>query len=627
LTPFGQVPLADDIVRCVRRGELRFLACGSVDDGKSTLIGRLINDAAGLLEDQAKALHEDSRRFGTCNGALDFALLVDGLEAEREQGITIDVAYRFFSTGQRAFVVADAPGHRQYTRNMVTGASNAELAVLLVDARKGILDQTRRHAAIVALLGIRHVVLAVNKIDLVDFAEARFRKIETAFAAIAAPLGFGSVVAIPLSARHGDNVATRRARTNWYAGPTLIEHLETVETDQDLAEGPFRFAVQWVNRPNGDFRGFAGTVASGRVAVGDRVVVAASGRVAEVARIVTLDGDLKLATTGRSVTLTFKDEIDLGRGDLLADPKNRPTVGRRLAAELVWMNEAPALPGKRYLLKIGTTTVPATITRIANTLDIESLQRVPDRALELNSIGRVEIETAIPIAFDPYLDNRRTGAFLLIDAAAGDTVAAGMAIASLDRATNVHHQPADVTPAIRERAKGQRAMVVWLTGLPGSGKSTIANAVERKLVALGRQTMLLDGDNLRQGLNADLGFDAASRSENVRRVGEVAKLMADAGLIVLVALVSPFHADRARARSLLPEGRFLEVFVDTPVEICRLRDPKGLYAKAERGKVANVTGRDQIYEPPKIPDLVLRTLDLHPEQAADLVIAKVLGHS
>jgi bifunctional enzyme CysN/CysC len=607
------------------RGELRFLACGSVDDGKSTLIGRLIADAGGLLDDQAKALREDSRRFGTCNGAVDFALLLDGLEAEREQGITIDVAYRFFSTARRAFVVADTPGHRQYTRNMATGASNAELAVLLVDARKGVLEQTRRHAAIVALLGIRHLVLAVNKIDLVGFAAASFREIEAAFAAVARPLDFSSVVAIPLSARHGDNVTARSARTGWYRGPSLLEHLETVRTDAEAADRPFRFAVQWVNRPNADFRGFAGTVASGRVAVGDRVVAASSGRIAEVARIVTFDGDLATAAAGRSVTLVFRDEIDIGRGDLLADPKNRPTVARRLAADLVWMDEAPALPGKRYLLKVGTATVPAAITRIANTLDVESLARLPGGVLELNGIGRVEIETAAPVAFDPYDDNRRTGAFILIDAATLGTVAAGLAVASLDRSTNVHHQPEDVTPQVRARAKGQRATVVWLTGLPGSGKSTIANAVERRLVALGRQTMLLDGDNLRQGLNADLGFDAASRTENVRRVGEVAKLMADAGLIVLVALVSPFRADRARARSLMPEGRFLEVFVDTPAEICRLRDPKGLYAKAERGKVENVTGRDQPYEPPESPDLVLRTLELDPEQAAELVIEKVLG--
>jgi bifunctional enzyme CysN/CysC len=624
LTPDMSLPSTCGTSSPGRRSELRFLACGSVDDGKSTLIGRLINDAAGLYEDQIRALQDDSRRFGTNGEGIDFALLLDGLEAEREQGITIDVAYRFFATARRAFVVADTPGHRQYTRNMVTGASNAELAVLLVDARKGLVDQTRRHAAIVSLLGIRHVVLAVNKIDLVDFSEDRFQDIEAAFATFAASLGFSSVAAIPLSARLGDNVASRSERMPWYAGPPLLGYLETVETIAETEKAPLRFPVQWVNRPDSDFRGLAGTVASGRVAVGDRIVVAASGRVAEVARIVTFDGDLAEAQAGRSVTLTLKDEIDVGRGDMLADPKNRPVVARRFTADLVWMDETQAVPGKRYLLKIGTATVPATLAHVTDTLDIDSLDRIPAADLALNAIGRVEIETATPVAFDPYGDNRVTGAFILIDTSSLGTVAAGMALRSLDRATNVHHQPEDITPAIRERSKGQHAMIVWLTGLPGSGKSTIANAIERKLVAMGRQTMLLDGDNLRQGLNADLGFDTASRSENVRRVGEVAKLMVDAGLIVLVALVSPFRADRKRAAALLPEGRFLEVFVDTPVDICRQRDPKGLYAKAESGKVANFTGRDQAYEVPENPDLVLRTTELKPEDAADRVIERVL---
>jgi bifunctional enzyme CysN/CysC len=405
----------------------------------------------------------------------------------------------------------------------------------------------------------------------------------------------------------------------------LLAHLEIVETDPEAAEGPFRFPVQWVNRPDGDFRGFAGTVASGRVAVGDQVVVSVSGRLAEVARIMTFDGDLQSAVARRSVTLTLKDDVDVGRGDLLADPKNRPVVARRFAADLVWMDETPTVPGRRYLLKIGTATVAAVLARVVDGLDVESLQRTPAAELGLNAIGRCEIETATPVAFDPYADNRATGAFILIDGSSFATVAAGMMVKSLDRATNVHHQPEDITPAIRERAKGQRAMVVWFTGLPGSGKSTIANAVERKLVARGRQTMLLDGDNLRQGLNADLGFDAVSRSENVRRVGEVAKLMADAGLIVLVALVSPFRADRSRAAALLPEGRFLEVFVDTPVDVCRQRDPKGLYAKADSGRVANFTGRDQVYEVPECPDLVLRTMELRPEDAADRVIERVLG--
>jgi bifunctional enzyme CysN/CysC len=622
--PDTLAPPANDALPLATRSELRFLACGSVDDGKSTLIGRLINDASGLPEDQIASLRDDSRRFGTTEDEFDFALLLDGLEAEREQGITIDVAYRFFSTARRAFVVADTPGHQQYTRNMATGASNAELAILLVDARKGLVEQTRRHAAIVSLLGIRHVVLAVNKIDLVDFSEARFREIEAAFTAFAEPLAFHSVVSIPLSARLGDNVAQRSDRTPWFAGPALLGHLETVETDLDAAEAPFRFPVQWVNRPDGEFRGYTGTVASGRVAVGDRIVVAGSGRTTAVARIVSFDGDLPAVSAGRSVTLTLADEVDVIRGDVLADPKRRPGVTRRFAADLVWMDDIPAAPGKRFLLKIGTATVPATVSRIADTLDVDSLRRVPASGLSLNAIGRVEIEAAQPTAFDPYSENRQTGAFILIDRSTLRTAAAGMVVDSLETARDVHRHAETVTPALRAELKAQQPLVVWLTGLPGSGKSTIANIVERKLVGLGRQTMLLDGDNLRQGLNADLGFDEAGRSENVRRVGEVAKLMADAGLITVVALVSPFQADRTRAAGLMPEGRFLEIFVEAPVELCRQRDPKGLYEKADRGKVANLTGRDQRYEPPSDPALVLNTAELSAEAAADRVVDLVL---
>lgn len=606
------------------RGELRFLTCGSVDDGKSTLIGRLINDATGLFEDQIKSLRDDSRRFGTTDDDIDFALLLDGLEAEREQGITIDVAYRFFSTARRAFVVADTPGHQQYTRNMATGASNAELAILLVDARKGLLEQTRRHAAIVSLLGIRHVVLAVNKIDLVDFSVARFREIEAAFAAFAAPLAFASIASIPLSARFGDNVARRSARMGWYDGPSLLHHLETVETDHAGSDAALRFPVQWVNRPNGEFRGFAGTIAGGRVAVGDTVVVASSGQTTRVTRIVTFDGDLAAAEAGRSVTLALADEIDIARGDVLAPPRDRPTVTRRLDADLIWMDEAPATAGQNFLLKIGTSTVPATLTHIADTLVVETLDRRSAMSLALNAIGRVHFEIGRPIAFDPYAVNRQTGGFILIDRTSFRTVAAGMIVESLDRATNVHFHPEAVTTPVREAVKGQTSLVVWFTGLPSSGKSTIANLVEAKLVALGRHTMLLDGDNLRQGLNADLGFDAAARSENVRRVGEVAKLMADAGLIAIVALVSPFRADRARAASLLPEGRFLEIFVDTPTEVCRERDTKGLYAKASAGKVSNLTGRDQAYEAPVQPALALRTTELSPDEAADRVVELIL---
>jgi bifunctional enzyme CysN/CysC len=633
--PDALAPPANDALPLLTRSELRFLACGSVDDGKSSLIGRLINDTTGLLEDQIKVLRAESRRFGTLKdeadgnadaGGIDFALLLDGLEAEREQGITIDVAYRFFSTPRRAFVVADTPGHQQYTRNMATGASNAELAVLLVDARKGLLEQTRRHAAIVSLLGIRHIVLAVNKIDLVDFSEVRFREIAAAFDSFAAPLDFHSVIAIPVSARLGDNVVGRGDRMPWYAGPTLLAHLETVETDPTAA-APLRFPVQWVNRPNAEFRGFSGTVTSGRVAVGDTIVVAGSGKTTEVSRIVSYDGDLPAARAGRSVTLTFKDEVDVGRGDLLSDPRHRPVVTRRLAADLVWMDETAAQPGRRFLLKIGTATVPATLSRVLDRLDIDSLQRAPSDDLALNAIGRVDIETAETIAFDPYAENRGTGAFILIDRATLSTAAAGMAIESLDAARDVHRHAETVTPALRADLKAQKPLVVWLTGLPGSGKSTIANLVERKLALLGKQTMLLDGDNLRQGLNADLGFDPEARAENVRRVGEVAKLMADAGLIVIVALVSPFQANRTRAAALLPEGRFLEIHVDAPLATCRQRDPKGLYARADQGKIADLTGRDQPYEPPEDPALVLRTGDETAEASAERVISLVLART
>ena len=589
------------------RDDLRLFTCGSVDDGKSTLIGRLIHDSAGLLADQAAALQADSQRFGTTGEAIDFALLLDGLEAEREQGITIDVAYRFFSTPRRSFVVADTPGHVQYTRNMATGASNADLALLLVDVTRGVVEQTRRHAAIVALLGIRHVILAVNKIDLLDDARDAVAGIEGAFGVLQAALGFESVTVIPLSALHGDNVARRSARTPWYAGPTLLERLEAVSIRTGRGDVPFRFPVQWVNRPHARFRGFSGTVVSGRIAVGDPVAVALSGQLSTVARIVTLDGDLAAAEAGRAVTLVLSDEIDVARGDLLVAPRHRPVVTRRLAADLVWLHGAPAEAGASFLLKCGTATVPVQVGRIVDALDLETLVRRPADSLPVNGIGRAWIESVQPLAFDPYAENRATGAFILIDRASGATVAAGMAVESLNQATNVHHQPEDVTPPIRAALKGQQPVVVWLTGLPGSGKSTLANLLERRLVAAGRHTMLLDGDNLRQGLTADLGFDAAARAENVRRVGEVARLMVDAGLVVIVALVSPFRADRARAAALLPEGRFLEVFVDTPPDVCRQRDVKGLYRKAAAGLVRNVTGLDQGYEPPQDPALVLHT--------------------
>jgi bifunctional enzyme CysN/CysC len=607
-----------------RRSALRFLTCGSVDDGKSTLIGRLIADSAGLLDDQLAILKEDSRRFGTVGDGVDFALLLDGLEAEREQGITIDVAHRFFSTARRAFVVADTPGHQQFTRNMATGASNADLALLLVDVRNGLVEQTKRHAAIAALLGIRLMVVAVNKIDLVDFSEPRFREIERAFEAFARPLGLRSATAIPLSARHGDNVVVNSVRTPWYGGPSLLSYLETIDVRPEADAAPLRFPVQWVNRPDATFRGFAGTVVAGKVKVGDPVAAAASGRMTRVERIVSFDGDLEEAATGRAVTLTLTDEIDVARGDLLTDPRGRPTVTRRFSADVVWMCDVPLRPRRDFMLKIGTATAPATVTRVVDRLDVESLRRVQADELGLNAIGGVWVETAAPVAFDPYAENRSTGGFILIDRATLQTTAAGMVVANRAAATNVHPQIGQVTPARRAAMKGQRPLVLWLTGLPGAGKSTIADLVERKLIEHGRQTMLLDGDNLRQGINSDLGFDSASRSENVRRVGEIAKLMTDAGLIVIVALVSPFRADRARAAALLPAGGFVEIFVDTPLEVCRQRDTKGLHALADKGRLSNLTGRDQPYEAPEQPSLVLRTTELGADEAADRIVALVL---
>ena len=610
-----------------QRSALRFLACGSVDDGKSTLIGRLIADSAGLLDDQLAALREDSRRFGTTGDRLDFALLLDGLEAEREQGITIDVAHRFFASPRRAFVVADTPGHRQFTRNMATAASNVDLAVLLVDVCHGLVEQTRRHAAIAHLLGIRDVVLAVNKMDQVDFSERRFREIEHAFEAFARPWGLRSLQAVPISALDGDNVVRPSNRTPWFDGPSLLAHLETIDVNRSDDSAPLRFPVQWVNRPDAAFRGFAGTVASGKIRVGDPVAVAGTGRLTQVERIVGFDGDLAEAAAGRAVTLTLGDDIDIARGDLLVDPRRRPTVTRQFSADLVAMREAPVRPRQSFLLKIGTTTVPASVTRVVDRLELEALRRAPGEELPFNAIGRVWIETAVPVAFDPYTENRATGGFILIDRATLRTAAAGMAVENLAAATNVHPQHGQVTPARRAAMKGQRPLVLWLTGLPGAGKSTIADLVERKLVEHGRQTMLLDGDNLRQGINADLGFDSASRAENVRRVGEIARLMTEAGLIVIVALVSPFRADRLRAASLLPAGSFVEIFVDTPIEVCRQRDTKGLHALADKGRLANLTGRDQPYEPPEQPALVLKTTELSAAEAAERVVALVLDRS
>ena len=603
-----------------RKGLLRFLTCGSVDDGKSTLIGRLLYDTQLVLEDQLAALERDSRKHGTTGEDLDLDLLVDGLQAEREQGITIDVAYRFFSTPRRAFIVADTPGHEQYTRNMATGASNSHAAVILIDARKGVLTQTRRHSYICALLGIKHVVLAVNKIDLVEFSGERFHHIVADYLGFAAPLNFSSITSIPLSARFGDNVIRRSEHTSWYDGPTLIESLESLDVSEGLSEKPLRFPVQWVNRPNLDFRGFAGTVASGVVRPGDRVAVSESGRETTVQRIVTADGDLPEARAGDAVTLTLADEVDVARGDVLAHSDARPEVVDQFAAEVLWMIEEPMLPGRSYLMRIGTRYVPARVTSLKHKTDVNTLEHIAAKTLGLNEIGFCNLSTATPVALDAYVDNRATGAFVLIDRFTNATAGAGMISFGLRRATNIHRQALLIDKAARVHLNGHRPAILWFTGLSGSGKSTIANIVARELHARGVHTYLLDGDNVRHGLNRDLGFTDADRVENVRRVGEVAKLFVDAGLIVLCSFISPFRAERRMVRELVEAGEFIEVFVDTPIEECKRRDPKGLYARALDGKIKNFTGIDSPYEAPEAAEIVLEPSPLGPEEEARRVL-------
>ncbi len=599
---------------------LRFITCGSVDDGKSTLIGRLLHNSKLIYEDQLAALAKDSEQHGTTGDDIDLALLVDGLQAEREQGITIDVAYRFFSTPRRSFIVADTPGHEQYTRNMATGASTAELAVILVDARKGVLVQTRRHSFICALLGIRHVVPAVNKIDLVGYDQEIFERIAADYAAFAERLGFADVVPIPVSARYGDNVTTASANTPWYRGPTLVAHLETAEVENDVASRPFRFPVQWVNRPNADFRGYAGTVASGRLRQGDPVVVAASGQVSRVARIVTYDGDVAEAAAASAVTITLADEVDVGRGDVLAAPNARPEVADQFAAHVIWMDREPLIPGRSYLARIGTATVAASITAIKHRVDVNTQEHLAAHTLGLNDIGFCNVSTASPVAFDPYADNRKTGAFIIIDRYSNRTVGAGVIAFGLRRATNIHWQPLLIGKTERATLKEQRPAILWFTGLSGAGKSTIANIVEQRLFAAGHHTMLLDGDNVRHGLNRDLGFTEADRVENIRRVGEVAKLMVESGLIVLCSFISPYRAERDMVRALVADGEFIEVFVDTPIDDCVSRDPKGLYAKAKAGQLKNFTGVDAPYEPPERAEVHLHTAGRRAEDSADEVL-------
>ena len=605
---------------------LRFITCGSVDDGKSTVIGRLLFESKMLFEDQLAAIEADSKKWGTQGGDIDFALLVDGLAAEREQGITIDVAYRFFSTDRRKFIVADTPGHEQYTRNMITGASTADVAVILIDARKGVLTQTRRHSFLVSLIGIRKVVLAINKMDLMAYSEKVFHGIVDQYRTFARQIGLDDITPIPLSALKGDNMLVPSEHTPWYHGPTLMAYLETVEVDEQHQQtGAFRLPVQWVNRPNLDFRGFAGTIASGMVKPGDRIRAQPSGRESTVTRIVSANGDLPLAVAGQSITLTLADEIDISRGDVISNAENPAEVADQFEGTLVWMSEEPMLPGRSYMLKIGTRTVNATITEPKYKVNVNTMEHLAAKKLELNEIGVCNVSLDRPVAFDAYKANRETGGFILIDRMSNNTVGAGMLHFALRRAHNIHPQHVDVDKAARAMQKGQRPAVIWLTGLSGSGKSTIANQLEKRLHGMGRHSYLLDGDNVRHGLNRDLGFTDEDRVENIRRVAEVARLMVDAGLIVITAFISPFRAERDMARSLVGEVEFIEVHVDTPLEVAEARDVKGLYRKARRGELRNFTGISSPYEAPEHPDLRVNTATCTAEEAAERVIDKLLS--
>jgi bifunctional enzyme CysN/CysC len=608
-----------------RKSLLRFITCGSVDDGKSTLIGRLLYDSRTIFEDQLAALEADSRRIGTQGQEIDFALLVDGLAAEREQGITIDVAYRFFSTERRKFIVADTPGHEQYTRNMVTAASNAELAVILIDARKGVLTQTKRHSYLAHLLGIRKIVLAINKMDLVGYDQKVFTAIVAAYKEFASIAGIGPFTPIPISGFRGTNITAASPETPWYQGPALLEHLETVELDESAGQQrPLRMPVQYVNRPNLDFRGFAGTIASGLVRPGDAIRVQPSGKTSKVSRIVSFDGDLPVAAAGQAITLCLADEVDCSRGDVIS-VANQPAESADLfEATMVWMSDAALLPGRPYWLKIATQTVTATVQQLKFQIDVNTLQHLSAKTLELNAIGVITLATQKPIVFEPYEQNRTLGGFILIDKFSNATVAAGMLHFCLRRSQNIHRQATDITREDHARLKNQSPAVIWLTGLSGAGKSTIANAVEKKLARMNRHTFLLDGDNIRHGLNKDLGFTEADRVENIRRVGELARLMADAGLIVITSFISPFRSERQMVREMMAPGEFLEVFVDTPLAEAERRDVKGLYRKARAGQLKNFTGIDSPYQPPGDPELRIDTITTTPEAAADIIIDKLL---
>ncbi|MEY4761919.1 MAG: hypothetical protein RLZZ200_1775 [Pseudomonadota bacterium] len=599
---------------------LRFITCGSVDDGKSTLIGRLLYESKAIFDDQLASLESDSRRFGTQGEKMDLALLVDGLQAEREQGITIDVAYRFFATERRRYIVADTPGHEQYTRNMATGASTADLAVILVDARKGVLTQTRRHSRIVAMMGIRHVVLAVNKLDLMDYSETTFNDIAEGYRSFAAGFGFDSIQAIPLSGLDGDNVLVKSARTPWYLGPSLMSYLDTVDVGDARERHAFRMPVQWVNRPNLDFRGFCGRLAEGSVRPGDAVRVMPSGVQTTIKAVLSGFDEVEAAQSGEAVTLTLADEVDASRGDVLVAADAAPDVADQFDVKLLWMSEHAMFPGRQYLMKLATKEVTATVTEIKYREDVNTGAHLAARELGLNEIATVNLSTSAPVVFEPYGVNRVLGSFILIDKLTFETVGAGMIDFALRRASTIPWQAVELDKSLRSAQKHQRPRCIWFTGLPGAGKSTIANLLDKRLYAEGRHTYLLDGDNVRHGLNRDLGFTEAGRVENIRRVAEVAKLMVDAGLIVLVSFISPFRTERRMARELFAEGEFLEVFVDAPIEECERRDRKGLYAKARRGELQHVTGIDSPYEVPESPDVHLDAVHRDPQACVEQVL-------
>ena len=616
--------IATDILGYLKAQEdksfLRFITCGSVDDGKSTLIGRLLYDSKLIYEDQLASIEKDSKKSGTQGDKIDLALLVDGLAAEREQGITIDVAYRFFSTDKRKFIVADTPGHVQYTRNMATGASTADVAVLLIDARYGVQEQTRRHAFIVSLLGVKHVVVAINKMDLNDFDQSIYNDIEVDFREFSKDLGFTDITCIPMSALDGDNVTIRSEKSDWYKGPTLLEYLEVVDVDKAALDAPFRLPVQWVNRPNLDFRGFSGTVASGTVEVGDEIIVIPSGKRSTVKEIVTHNGNLDIAREDMAITLTLNDEIDISSGDIICKKDNPSEQADQFQAHMLWMSEKEMFPGRQYLLKTGNKTVPASVSKLKHRVDINDFSEVAAKTLALNEVGVTTLSLTAPIAFDAYAENRNTGSFILIDRQSNETVGVGMLDFALRRASNVVWQDLDVNKAVRAEQKNQKPALLWFTGLSGSGKSTIANLVEKRLLDLGRHTYTLDGDNVRHGLNRDLNFSKADRVENIRRIGEVAKLMVDAGLITMASFISPYRAERQLARNLLDDGEFIEIFVNTPLEVAEARDVKGLYAKARAGEIKNFTGIDSDYEAPKNAEIEVNTVEMSADEAAEMIV-------